>query len=110
MGSIFSTLSYKEQDEILRYVKELVLKARQAGVFLILATQRPDADNFGGGVRDNLLFRVSLGKLSEQGYYMTFGSDQKEKRSSINELKAEATAIVVQEFLVNSMPHLFRKI
>ncbi|MHC5268438.1 hypothetical protein ACYSNO_04510 [Enterococcus sp. LJL98] len=30
-------------------------------------------------MRDNLLFRVSLGKLSEQGYYMTFGSDQKGK-------------------------------
>lgn len=78
-AAFFGTLAYKEQDEILRYVKELVLKARQAGVFLILATQRPDADNFGGGVRDNLLFRVSLGKLSEQGYYMTFGSDQKGK-------------------------------
>lgn len=78
-AAFFGTLTYKEQDEILRYVKELVLKARQAGVFLILATQRPDADNFGGGVRDNLLFRVSLGKLSEQGYYMTFGSDQKGK-------------------------------
>lgn len=77
--AFFSTLTYKEQDEILRYVKELVLKARQAGVFLILATQRPDAENFGGGVRDNLLFRVSLGKLSEQGYYMTFGAEQKGK-------------------------------
>lgn len=78
-AAFFGTLNYKEQDEILGYIKELVLKARQAGVFLILATQRPDAENFGGGIRDNILFRVSVGKLQEQGYYMTFGSDQKNK-------------------------------
>lgn len=78
-AAFFGTLNYKEQDEILGYVKELVLKARQAGVFLILATQRPDAENFGGGIRDNILLRVSVGKLQEQGYYMTFGSDQKNK-------------------------------
>jgi DNA segregation ATPase FtsK/SpoIIIE-like protein len=78
-AAFFGTLNYKEQDEILGYVKELVLKARQAGIFLILATQRPDAENFGGGIRDNILFRVSVGKLQEQGYYMTFGSDQKNK-------------------------------
>lgn len=78
-AAFYSTLNYKEQDEILGYIKELVLKARQAGVFLILATQRPDAEYFGGGIRDNILFRVSLGKLQEQGYYMTFGNDQKNK-------------------------------
>ncbi|EQA5469389.1 FtsK/SpoIIIE domain-containing protein [Enterococcus faecalis] len=78
-AAFFGILNYKEQDEILGYIKELVLKARQAGVFLILATQRPDAENFGGGIRDNILFRVSVGKLQEQGYYMTFGSDQKNK-------------------------------
>lgn len=78
-AAFFSILDYKEQELILGYVKDLVLKARQAGVFLILATQRPDAENFGGGVRDNILFRVSVGKLQEQGYYMTFGNDQKGK-------------------------------
>ena len=78
-AAFFSILSYKEQEEILRYIKELVLKARQAGVFLILATQRPDADNFGGGVRDNILFRISVGKLQEQGYHMTFGDEHKGK-------------------------------
>lgn len=78
-AAFFTTLNYKEQDEILGYVKQLVLKARQAGVFLILATQRPDAENFGGGVRDNILFRVSVGKLQEQGYYMSFGDEHKGK-------------------------------
>lgn len=75
-AAFFTTLSYKEQDEILGYVKQLVLKARQAGVFLIIATQRPDTDSFGSGVRDNILFRVSVGKLQDQGYRMTFGSEQ----------------------------------
>ncbi|EAF2801441.1 cell division protein FtsK [Listeria monocytogenes] len=78
-AAFFGLLSYKEQEEILRYVKELVLKARQAGVFLILATQRPDADNFGGGVRDNILCRISVGKLQEQGYRMTFSDEHKGK-------------------------------
>lgn len=86
-SAFFGLLDYKEQAEILKYVKALVLKARQAGVFLITGTQRPDAENFGGGVRDNILFRVSVGKLQETGYYMTFGDEHKGKAFTNKKIK-----------------------
>ena len=48
---------------------------RQAGYFLIVACQRPDAKYFSDGIRDNFNFRVGLGRISELGYGMLFGSD-----------------------------------
>lgn len=50
---------------------------RQAGYFLIVACQRPDAKYFSDGIRDNFNFRVGLGRISELGYGMLFGSDVK---------------------------------
>ena len=57
----------------------LVLKARQAGIFLIIATQRAGTDVIKGIIRDNLSCKVSLGILSEDGYGMLFGSENKNK-------------------------------
>lgn len=48
---------------------------RQAGYFLIVTCQRPDAKYFSDGIRDNFNFRVGLGRMSELGYGMLFGSD-----------------------------------
>lgn len=77
--AFFGTLDYKEQEIVRKHLQQLVLKARQAGVFIVLAMQRPDAEYLGGGIRDNMLFRVSLGKLTESGYHMTFGDENKNK-------------------------------
>lgn len=52
---------------------------RQAGYFLIVACQRPDAKYFSDGIRDNFNFRVGLGRISELGYGMLFGSDVKKQ-------------------------------
>lgn len=54
---------------------------RQAGYFLIVACQRPDAKYFSNGIRDNFNFRVGLGRISELGYGMLFGSDVKKQFS-----------------------------
>ena len=54
------------------------MKGRQAGVFMFLTAQRPDADVIKGNVRDQLGIRVSLGNLSDDGYRMTFGQTDKE--------------------------------
>lgn len=40
---------------------------------MIIALQRPDAQSLPNGIRDNLLAKVSLGRLSELGYKMTYG-------------------------------------
>ena len=55
------------------YLTQLILKGRQAGCFLILATQRADTEYMKGPIRDNLGLRVSLGSLESAGYKMTFG-------------------------------------
>lgn len=73
-----STLSAVEQMEFVDLVTPLVLKARQAGVFVLFATQRPDSTTLPTAIRDNLLCRVSLGRLSSTGYDMTF-DDSKNK-------------------------------
>lgn len=68
-------LNAKESIAVLSQLKKIVMLGRQAGYFLILACQRPDAKYFSDGIRDNFNFRVALGRMSELGYGMMFGSD-----------------------------------
>lgn len=65
----------KENTVVLTKLKQIVMLGRQAGFFLILACQRPDAKYLGDGIRDQFNFRVALGRMSELGYGMMFGSD-----------------------------------
>lgn len=55
---------------------QLIQKGREAGVFVILATQRADASALDGGMRDQLGLRVTLGQMSKDGYRMTFGQTE----------------------------------
>lgn len=72
-------LTNKESTAVLDKLKQIVMLGRQSGFFLILACQRPDAKYLGEGIRDQFNFRVALGRMSELGYGMMFGSDvQKE--------------------------------
>ena len=68
-------LASKENTLVLTKLKQIVMLGRQAGFFLILACQRPDAKYLGDGIRDQFNFRVTLGRMSELGYGMMFGSD-----------------------------------
>lgn len=58
--------------EVLGHLTQLVLLGRQCGVFIVLGMQRPDQKYFDGGIRDNLGFRATVGKLSPVGYDMIF--------------------------------------
>lgn len=69
-----SVLPKKERDLFKAMVSQIVLKGREAGVFVLLATQRPDASDLDGKVRDQLGLRVALGSMSDDGYRMAFGS------------------------------------
>ncbi|HDJ3046703.1 TPA: DUF87 domain-containing protein, partial [Staphylococcus aureus] len=66
-----STLDKKELQEMNDYLINIIMKGRQAGVFMFLTAQRPDADVIKGNVRDQLGLRVSMGNLSADGYRMT---------------------------------------
>ncbi|WP_078103563.1 FtsK/SpoIIIE domain-containing protein [Staphylococcus aureus] len=65
----------RESTTVIHKLKQIVMLGRQAGFFLILACQRPDAKYFSDGIRDNFNFRVALGRMSEMGFGMIFGSD-----------------------------------
>lgn len=71
-------LTTKENAAVLNKLKQIVMMGRQAGYFLILACQRPDAKYLGDGIRDQFNFRVALGRMSELGYSMMFGEVDKD--------------------------------
>jgi len=71
-------LGVKENAAVLSHLKKIVMLGRQAGYFLILACQRPDAKYLGDGIRDQFNFRVALGRMSELGYGMMFGEVNKD--------------------------------
>ena len=70
MWHFFEMLGTKESVGLLSQLKKIVMLGRQAGYFLIVACQRPDAKYFSDGIRDNFNFRVGLGRISELGYGM----------------------------------------
>ena len=72
-------LTTKESTALLSQLEKIVMLGRQAGYFLIVACQRPDAKYFGDGIGDNFNFRVGLGRMSKLSYGMLFGSDVKKQ-------------------------------
>jgi DNA segregation ATPase FtsK/SpoIIIE and related proteins len=68
----------EDHKRALEYMYMLVLQGRQAGIYLILGTQRADAEFLKGAIRDNLGLRVSLGALEKEGYRITFGNVDKD--------------------------------
>lgn len=71
----FMDMLGKESVKVIDKLKQIVMLGRQSGFFLVLACQRPDAKYLGDGIRDQFNFRVALGRMSELGYGMMFGSD-----------------------------------
>jgi DNA segregation ATPase FtsK/SpoIIIE-like protein len=68
----------KETQAVLNHLKQIVMLGRQAGFFIILGCQRPDAKYMGDGIRDQFNMRVALGRNSSLGYTMMFGEANKE--------------------------------
>ncbi|HFP6581178.1 TPA: FtsK/SpoIIIE domain-containing protein [Enterococcus faecalis] len=74
----FMEMIGRDSIEVMSKLKQIVMLGRQSGFFLILACQRPDAKYLGDGIRDNFNFRVALGRMSELGYDMMFGENDKD--------------------------------
>ncbi|EAC5068203.1 DUF87 domain-containing protein [Listeria monocytogenes] len=74
----FMEMIGRDSIEVMSKLKQIVMLGRQSGFFLILACQRPDAKYLGDGIRDNFNFRVALGRMSELGYNMMFGENNKD--------------------------------
>ncbi|WP_430605924.1 FtsK/SpoIIIE domain-containing protein [Enterococcus sp. DIV0180] len=61
-------------NEVMDYIRQIILKGRQAGVFILVASQQMSANTLNTDLRDNLGLRVALGANSQEGYKMVFGS------------------------------------
>lgn len=91
---------YGTEGEFDEYLSQLVLKGRQCGIFLIVAMQRPDGEFIKTALRDNFMFRMSVGRLSETGLFMIFGDENKNKKfkfvEKINGLKVYGRGYVAR--------------
>lgn len=74
----FMDMLGRDAMQVMAKLKQIVMLGRQAGFFLVLACQRPDAKYLGDGIRDQFMFRVALGRMSELGYSMMFGETNKD--------------------------------
>lgn len=74
----FMDMLGRDSMEVMNKLKQIVMLGRQSGFFLILACQRPDAKYLGDGIRDQFMFRVALGRMSDLGYTMMFGETNKD--------------------------------
>ncbi len=74
----FMDMIGRESSEVMSKIKQIVMLGRQMGFFIILSCQRPDAKYLGDGIRDQFMFRVALGRMSELGYGMMFGETNKD--------------------------------
>ena len=75
----FMEMVGRRREEVLTYMRQIAMLGRQVGHFLILACQRPDAKYFADGMRDQFNMRMALGRNSELGYGMVFGSENKKQ-------------------------------
>lgn len=71
-------LDSRSSNRVMSDLKRIAMLGRQAGYFLILACQRPDAKYLADGIRDQFHFRLALGRNSELGYKMMFGETDKQ--------------------------------
>lgn len=73
MGAFRAGADKKVYTETIANLTEIILKGREMGVFVLLSTQQPNANNIPTELRDNLSLRIALGNMGNEGYRMVFG-------------------------------------
>mgnify|MGYP000582464253 CR=1 FL=1 len=68
-----------EAEIVMGALKQVILKGRQAGFFAIIATQNVKADDLPSTLKDNIMTRVSVGRLSQYSYEVIYGEENKNK-------------------------------
>ena len=68
-----------EAEKAMGALKQIILKGRQAGFFAIIATQNVKADDLPSTFKDNIMTRISVGRLSQFSYEVIFGEENKNK-------------------------------
>lgn len=60
-------------------LKQIFLKGRQAGVFVIISTQNVKTDDLPSTLKDNIMFRITVGRVSGYTYQSVFGEVNENK-------------------------------
>lgn len=81
LGAFRASADKKVFSETMGNLTEVILKGREMGVFCVLSTQQPNANNIPTELRDNLSVRIALGNMSSEAYRMVFGEDIKDLSS-----------------------------
>lgn len=81
LGAFRASADKKVFAETMSNMTEIILKGREMGVFCVLSTQQPNANNIPTELRDNLSVRLAMGNMSGEAYRMVFGEDIKELQS-----------------------------
>lgn len=72
----FSKIAEKKTyNETAQRLGALIVSGRSKSVYAGLILQRPDTSFIAGAIRENLLCKICMGKMSETAYKMCFGSD-----------------------------------
>lgn len=64
--------------EVEIYLKQIILKGRQAGIYAIISSQRLATDTLNGVIRENCGLRILLGKVQAESYKMGLGFSEAE--------------------------------
>lgn len=81
LGAFRASADKKVFAETMANLTEVILKGREMGVFCVLSTQQPNANNIPTELRDNLSVRLAMGNMSSEAYKMVFGEDIKDLQS-----------------------------
>lgn len=73
LGAFRASADKKVFNEAMDNLTEIILKGREMGVFCVLSTQQPNANNIPTELRDNLSVRLAMGNMSNEAYKMVFG-------------------------------------
>ncbi|MEY8462205.1 FtsK/SpoIIIE domain-containing protein [Streptococcus merionis] len=78
-NAFVNSLGFQLRERAESALTQLVLKGRQAGCYMIIAMQKPSADDLPTKIRSSMMFRVSVGRLDETAYGMMFGDENSSK-------------------------------
>ena len=103
LGAFRASADKKVFAETMANLTEVILKGREMGVFCVLSTQQPNANNIPTELRDNLSVRIALGNMSSEAYRMVFGENIKD----LSSVSAVGGGYIYLDGLGWSKPKLF---
>ena len=78
-NALCAMLDFQTRQRLDNAMSQFLLLGRQAGGFGILAMQKPAREDLGSKLQANINFRISVGRLDEISYDLTFGDVNRNK-------------------------------